>query len=145
MENISCVCVNIPVQVYDITAELLLLLSPLLVLLVLIICWVIHLQWFFIQNPTQNRHPRIYKTWTIPRRLGHHLNLSLMPNSNHVSTGIKPLCSNIVFNKNPYHLATNQLTLIADQWTGSQWHESLLEGILEQKNTKASIPPGQKT
>ena len=50
-----------------------------------------------------------------PRRLGHHLNLSLMPNSNHVFTGIKPLCSNLVFNKNPYHIETNQLTRIADQ------------------------------
>ena len=57
----------------------------------------------------------VYTGHEPPRRLGHRLNLSLMPNSNHVSTGIKPLCLNIAFNKNTYHIATNQLTRIADQ------------------------------
>ena len=72
--------------------------------------------------------------------LRHHLTLSLMPNSNYESFGIEPLCSNIAFNKNPYHLDTNQLTPIADQWTVKQWHKSLLKIILEQKITKTSIP-----
>ena len=65
-------------------------------------------------------HPKFNKKIDTPvytghRRLGHHLNLSLMPNSNRVSTGTKPLCLNIVFNKNLYHIETKQLTRIADQ------------------------------
>ena len=48
----------------------------------------------------KNRHPR-YTGHKPPRRLENHLKLSLMPNSDHVSTGIKPLCLNIFFNKNP--------------------------------------------
>ena len=57
----------------------------------------------------------VYTGHQPPRRFGHHLNLSLMPNSNHASTGTKPLCLNIVFNKNLYHIETKQLTRIADQ------------------------------
>ena len=104
LEKLSYVCVKRSVKVCNIIAELLLLL-PLLVLLLLlsllIICWPIHLQWVSIQNfNKKNRHPR-YTGPKPPRRLEDHLNLSLMPNSDHVSTGIKPLCLNIVFNKNP--------------------------------------------
>ena len=43
-----------------------------------------------------------------------YLNVPWTLNSNHVSTGLKPLCSEIVFNKNTYHIKTNQLTRIAD-------------------------------
>ena len=57
----------------------------------------------------------VYTGHEPPLRLGHHLNLSLMPNSIHVSTGIKPLSLNIVFNRNPYNIETNELTHIADQ------------------------------
>ena len=49
------------------------------------------------------------------RRLGCHMNLSLIPDSNDASPGIKPLCSKIDVNKNSYHIETNQLTCIADQ------------------------------
>ena len=60
-----------------------------------------------------------------------------MPNSIHVSTGIEPLSLNIVFNRNPYNIETNELTHIADQWASFQRHEFLLKGTLEQKINKA--------
>ena len=46
----------------------------------------------------------------------YHLNVLCFSNSNPVSTGIKPFCSKIAFNKNQYHTVTNHLTRIADQW-----------------------------
>ena len=60
----------------------------------------------------------VYKTSTrqpcyCPR---YHLNVLCFSNSNPVSTGIKPLCSKIAFNKNQDHTVTNHLTRIADQW-----------------------------
>ena len=49
----------------------------------------------------------VYKGHEPPRRLGHHLNFSLMPHSIHVSNGIKTFSLNFVFNKNPYNIETN--------------------------------------
>lgn len=50
-----------------------------------------------------------------PRHLGRYLNVLRTLHSNHVPTGIKLFCNN-----NPYHIEINQLSRIADQWTGSQ-------------------------
>ena len=58
-------------------------------------------------NFQQNIDIPVYTGHEPPRRLGHHLNLSLIPNLNHVSTGIKPLSLNTVVNKNPYNVETN--------------------------------------
>ena len=110
-DKLSCSCVKRSIQVCNIISEFLLLLIPLLVLLssllLLIICWLISLQLFFIKNVQQKIDISVYTGHESPRRLGHHLNLSLMLNSNHVSIGIKPFSSNIVFNKNPYNIKTN--------------------------------------
>ena len=44
--------------------------------------------------------------------IGRYLNVLWTLNLNHVFTGIKPLCSKTVFNKNPYYVETNQMTHI---------------------------------
>ena len=62
-----------------------------------------------------------------------------MPNSNHASPGIKPLCSKIDVNKNSYHIETNQLTCIADQWTDLQWHDFYCNEFLNKKLQKEAF------
>ena len=79
------------------------------------------------------------------RRLGRHLNVLCMPNSNHVSTRIKTLCSKIASNKKLYHIETNQLTYTLDRWTSLPCHKSLMKGVLEQKNHKNNPTPGHTT
>ena len=43
---------------------------------------------------------------------------------------IKPFKSKLAFNKNPNRIKNTYLTRIADQWTDSQWHNSLLKETL---------------